>query len=238
MMSKTNKIKRKTTGFDIVYRVVTAIMAVATLPLAYFLKMIFIVIKHEEISSILNLITGEEDPGGTYFEFAIADIFDSSSTLSFFIGDDAAENFDLSTIWGNQYLRAVLFAVIFFIIALVIAFVIFGFAAFSNKIKVIAALSGGGMLMMLASWISFTSFFANPITSGEVSISEVFDVSGAIANIAIGFIDVATIKLEGAFFGVLFMLLGILIWSISVMIVNADDEKQKAEKAMAKAKNK
>ncbi len=234
-MSKT-KIKRKTTGFDILYRMVTAIMAVATLPLAYFLKMVFIVIKHEEISSLLSAITGEEDPGGTYFEFAVADIFDSSSSLSLFIGDGAIENIDLGALWGNQYLRAALFAVIFFVIALVIALVIFGFAVFSNKIKVITGLSVGGLLAMAASWISFTSFFASPITSGAVSIRDVFGISGAIANIAIGFIDVTTIKLEGAFFGVLFMLLGILIWSVSVMIVNASDEKEKAQKAMARAK--
>ncbi len=235
-MSKTNKIKRKTTGFDVVYRVVTAVMALATLPIAYFMKLIFIVIKHEEISTLLNTLTGEEDPGGTYFEYAIADIFDPSSSLSFIIGDSPTENLDFGALWGNQYLRAVLFAVIFFVIALVIALVIFGFAVFSNKVKVITALSGGGVIAMLASWISFASFFANPITSGAVSISDVFDISGTIANIAIGFIDVTTIKLEGAFFGVLFMLLGILIWSVSVMIVNASDEKEKAQKAMARAK--
>ena len=39
-MSKTKKIKQKTTGFDILYRVVTALMAVATFPFAYFSKMI------------------------------------------------------------------------------------------------------------------------------------------------------------------------------------------------------
>ena len=236
-MSK-NKIKRKTTGFDILYRVVTAIMAVAMFPLTYFAKMIFIVVMHEDLSSLISSITGEEDPGGTYFEWGIADFFDPSSSLSLFINGDSEKSLDLNMIWENQYLRAVLFAVIFFAIALVIALVILGFAIFSNKIKAIASLSGGGILAMAASWISFTSFFANPITSGEVELGKVLNISGMIANLALGFVEITTIKLEGAFFWVLFLMAAILIWSVSVHIVNVSDEKEKAQKAMAKARNK
>ncbi len=236
-MSK-NKIKRKTTGFDILYRVVTVIMAVAMFPLAYFSKLIFIVVMHEDLSSLLSAISGEEDPGGTYLEWAIADIFDPSSSLSLFINEDTSENLQLSMLWESPYLRAVLFAAIFFALALVLALVILGFAIFSNKVKVITGLSAGGLLAMAASWISFTSFFANPITSGETALSEVFDITGIIANIALGFVEVTTIKLEGAFFWVLFLMLGIFVWSVSVMIVNAGDEKEKAEKAMAKARKK
>ncbi len=236
-MSK-NKIKRKTTGFDILYRVVTAIMAVAMFPLTYFAKMIFIVVMHQDLSSIISSITGEEDPGGTYFEWGIADIFDPSSSLSLFINEDSEKSLDLNMIWENQYLRAVLFAVIFFAIALIIALVILGFAIFSNKIKVIAGLSGGGILAMAASWISFTCFFATPITSGEIELGQALNISGLFANLALGFVEFTTIKLEGAFFWVLFLMVAILIWSVSVYIVNVSDEKEKAQKAMEKARNK
>ncbi len=234
-MSKT-KIKRKTTGFDIIYRVVTAAMAVAIFPLAYFAKMLFVVVKHEELSGILNLFTETEDPGGTYFEFAIADVFDSNSTVNMLLKMNDGEGFSFSAIWENEYLRAVLFTAIFFAIALVIALVILGFAIFSNKQKVIACLSVGGLLAMAASFISFTTFFANPITSGEVSIGKVFELSGFVVNLALGFFDITTIQLEGAFFWVAFLLLGILIWSVSVIIVNASDEKEKQLKKMEQAR--
>lgn len=236
-MSK-NKIKRKTTGFDILYRVITAIMAVVMFPLAYFSKMIFIVVKHEELSSALNTLLGGDDPGGTYFEWGFSDIFSSSSSLSWFLDEDSMSEFQISTLWENEYLRAVLIAVIFFAIALVISLVILGFAIFSNKIKVIAGLSIGGIITMAASWISFTNFFANPIVSGDVELRDVLNITGTIANIALSFIDITTIKLEGAFFWVLFLMVAILIWSIAVMIVNAGDEKEKAQQAMARAKNK
>ena len=235
-MSKTNKIKRKTTGFDIVYRVVTAIMAAAMIPFALLSKMIFIVVMHEEVSSVLNALLGTDDPSGTYFEWGFLDLFDSSSSLSLFIDEDSFSDFQFSTVWDNVYLRAVFIALVFFAIALVISLVILGFAVFSNKIKVITGLSVGGLLAMGASWIAFTNFFARPLTSGEISLREVFDGMGAIASLAVGLIDITTVRLMSAFYGVFFLMLGILIWSVSVMIVNASDEKEKAQKAMARAK--
>lgn len=234
-MSKT-KIKRKTTGFDILYRVVTAIMAVAMIPVALLSKMVFIVVMHEEVSEVLNTLLGTDDPGGTFVEWGFTDLFDSSSSLSLFFDADSVSEFQFSTVWDNVYLRAAFIALVFFVIALVISLVILGFAIFSNKIKVITGLSVGGLLAMAASWISFTNFFARPLTSGDITLREIFDGMGIVASLAVGLIDITTVRLVGAFYGVFFLMLAILIWSVSVMIVNADDEKAKAEKAMARAK--
>lgn len=237
-MSKTNTIKRKTTGFDIVYRVITAVMAVAMFPLAYFSKLLFVVVMHEEVSSLLQLFGETNDPGGTYFEWSIADFFDSSSTIRTLLNFGDGEGLSLSAIWGNEYLRAVLFAVIFFVITLVIAVVILGFAIFSNKAKIVTWLSGTGFLTMIASFISFNSFFANPIVSGAASLRDVFAINGTFANLALAFVDITSIKLEGAFFYVMFLMLGIFIWAGAVLFVNASDEKEKAEKAMERANKK
>lgn len=233
-MSKTNRIKRKTTGFDIFYRVVTAIMAIAVFPLAYFQKIVFIVIMHEDISALVDKITNAEssDPGGTYIEWAIADVFNTSSTLHSLINNsDGAITFN--SVWENQYLRAVLFSAIFFALTLILALVILGFAIFSNKVKAIIGLSSGGILCMLASWISFSNFFSNPITNDIVPLGEALNIKGVIINLLLGLVDVTTIKLEGAFFSVFFLMLGILIWSVSVLVVNNSEEKEKAMKTAA-----
>lgn len=236
-MSKTKKIKQKTTGFDIVYRVVTAIMAIAAFPLAYFSKMILIVIMHEEVSNIINNLTGSEDPGGTYAEWSIADIFDSSSTLHMILNLGEGNSLSISTIWDNVYLRAVLIAAIFFAITLVLALIILFFAIFSNKSKVIIGLSASGVLSMIVSFVSFTQFFANPIINGDVSLANILNINGIIANLALGLINITTIKLEGAFFWVFFLMLGILVWSIAVLVVNKSEEKEKAMKAAARKNN-
>lgn len=236
-MSKTNKLKQKTTGFDILYRVITAVLVVAMFPLAYFQKMIFIVVMHKEASTLIDKLFGAEtaDPGGTYFEWSISDLFNPMSSLHSIINTKDEITFNLSVFWENPYLRAVLFAVVFFALTLVIALVILGFAVFSNKTKIITILSASGVASMLASWISFSMFFAEPITSNAVSIGEVLNIGGVITNLLLGFFDITTIKLESAFFSVLFLMLGILIWSVSVYIVNKSDEKEKAMKKAEKA---
>lgn len=233
-MSKTNKIKQKTTGFDILYRVVTALMAIATFPFAYFSKMILIIIMHEEVSNIINNLTGSEDPGGTYVEWSIADIFDSSSTLHMLLNLGEGNSLSISTIWDNVYLRAVLIAAIFFAITLVLALIILFFAIFSNKLKVIIGLSATGILSMFIAFISFTNFFANPIINGDASLANVFNISGIITNLALSFIDITTIKLDGAFWGVMFIMIGICVWSVSVLLVNKSEEKEKAMKEAAR----
>lgn len=233
-MSKTNKIKQKTTGFDILYRVVTALMAIATFPFAYFSKMILIIIMHEEVSNIINNLTGSEDPGGTHVEWSIADIFDSSSTLHMLLNLGEGNSLSISTIWDNVYLRAVLIAAIFFAITLVLALIILFFAIFSNKLKVIIGLSATGILSMFIAFISFTNFFANPIINGDASLANVFNISGIITNLALSFIDITTIKLDGAFWGVMFIMIGICVWSVSVLLVNKSEEKEKAMKEAAR----
>lgn len=235
-MSKTKKLKQKTTAFDIVYRVVTALMAALSFPLAFFNNMIFIVIMHEDVSILLDKLLGAEtsDPGGTYLEWSIADIFRSSSSLNLLINSADTETFSISSLWDNVLLRAVLFAVIFFTIALVLALIIFFFALFSNKIKVIIGLSLGGFIATIVSFISFTVFFANPITSDKISLGAALNIKGFLQNILLNFVDVTVIKLDGAFFSVMFLMLGILIWSVSVLIVNKGEEKEKAMKEAAR----
>ncbi len=238
-MNKTKTLKRKTTAFDVVYRIVTALMAVAMFPLAYFSKMLFIIVMHKDLSSLLNTLLGseEQDPGGTYFEWAIADVFNPNSSLALFVNEDNFKDFDFSAVWENEYTRALFFAVVFFALTLVLGIVILGFAVFSNKTKVIACLSASGIVSMIISLVVFNMLFASPITSGQVSIGEALNISGLIANLAFGLVNVTTIKLEGGFFWVLFLMIAILIWSVSVQIVKTSDEKEKAEKAMQRARS-
>ena len=105
--------------------------------------------------------------------------------------------------------------------------VIIGFALFSNKVKVIAALSGSGLACTIASYISFTQFFAKPLINGEITLSQLFNVQNTIVNMVLNLAgDVTVFRLEGAFFSVLFLLLAVFIWSVAVVIVNKSEEKE------------
>lgn len=235
-MSKTNTIKRKTTGFDIVYRVITAAMAVAMYPIFYFANLLTFEIVHEDISNLLNYFRDEATLEVTYESISLAELPEWVNMFSSFTSED----FNFSTaILQNELYRPVIVAVVFIAIALVLGLVILGFAIFSNKTKVIVALSGAGFLSTLAAFISFDGFFAERLIAGEITLAQLFNVDGIITTLIMSFLgDVTVFTLDTAFYAVMLLMLGICAWSVSVMIVNVSDEKEKAEKAMERARKK
>lgn len=230
-MSKTNKIKQKTTGFDILYRVVTAIACVVMYPIFYFANIFSFAIAHTDISDLINKFTEESTLQVTEESISLASL---SEWIELFSGFTNGEFDFKSGILQNALYRPVVVAAVFIAIALVLGLVILGFAIFSNKVKVITALSGAGFLSTIAAYIAF-SFFANPLLSGEVTISDLLNITGIIGTAIISFLgEVYVCTLDTAFFGVMFIMLGICAWSVSVFIVNKSEEKEKAMKEAAR----
>lgn len=232
-MSKTKKLKQKTTGFDILYRVVTAIACVAAFPVFYFLDLIHILIAHTDISDLLNKFTENNTLHATEESISLAELPKWINTFSGFSNGE----FDFkASILQNELFRPLVVASVFVIIALILCLVILGFAIFSNKVKVILGISGAGFLCTIAAYVSF-NMFASPLMAGEITLSQVLNIDGIISSAIIGFLgDVASFTLDGAFWGLMFILLGICVWSVSVLLVNISEEKEKAIKAAEKAK--
>lgn len=230
-MSKTNKIKQKTTGFDILYRVVTAIACLAIYPVFYFADLVHILITHKEISDLLDKLNNEGNLHATEESISLSELSQWIDMFSSFTNSE----FDFQkSILQNELYRPLVVAAVFIIIALVLGLVILGFAIFSNKIKVIIGLSGAGFLSTVAAYISFSAL-SNPLIAGEISLSELLNIDGVIATAVIGFLgEVASFTLDGAFWGLMFIMLGICAWSVSVFLVNKSDEKEKAMKEAAK----
>ena len=238
-MSKTKSLKQKTTGFDIMYRVITAILAVAMFPAVYFADLFTFEIAHTSISNLLGGLTANEEGmnGTLHTTYDSISLHELPQWIDMFSGF-TNEDFDFkASVLQNALYRPVVVAVVFLALALVIGLVILGFAIFSNKIKVITALSASGFLCTLASYISFTGFFAEKVLAGDITISQLFNMNGIISSAIASLIgEVILFTLDGAFFAVMFLLLGICAWSVSVMIVNASEEKEKQMKAAAKKK--
>ena len=237
-MSKTKSLKQKTTGFDILYRVVTAILAIAMFPSVYFADIFTFEIDHTSISNLLGglQLNGEEGMNGTlHTTYDSLSLHELPKWIDMFSGF-TNEDFDFkASVLQNALYRPVIVAVVFLALALVIGLVILGFAIFSNKIKVITALSASGFLCTLASYISFTGFFAEKVLAGDITLSQLFNMNGIITSAIASLIgEVILLTLDAAFFAVMFLLLGICMWSICVWIVNASDEKEKQMKAAAK----
>ena len=230
-MSKTNKIKQKTTGFDILYRVVTAIACLAIYPVFYFADLVHILITHKEISDLLDKLNNEGNLHATEESISLSELSQWIDMFSSFTNSE----FDFQkSILQNELYRPLVVAAVFIIIALVLGLVILGFAIFSNKIKVIIGLSGAGFLSTIAAYIAF-GFFANPLVAGETTLSQILNMDGIIASAIIGFLgEVVSFTLDGAFWGLVFIMLGICVWSISVLLVNKSEEKEKAMKEAAR----
>lgn len=235
-MSKTKSLKNKTTGFDIVYRVVTAILAVAIYPLFYFLDLLYIQMDHKAIADLWGQITENSKPelGITYEYLSLSKSSELVDLIKTFMGDESA-SFDLLR---HAVYRPLIAAIVFLAIALVIGLVILGFAIFSNKVKVVACLSAGGFLSSVISFFCFSEGFAAPIIDGRVQLAELFgqSASGGVSFVLQMVGDITYLSLQGAFFAVLFIMLAILIWSGSVLLVNISDEKEHTAKKAAKAR--
>lgn len=247
---KTNKKKRKQTGFDIMYRVVTAVLAAAVFPIVYFMNLIYYALDWSSVINILNnvkdILNSENILEGFqnllspstekvteisdgYICFAKWDEF-SSIINSFSSGEINYKDLLLH----NAEVRPLVISLALFAVVIVLALVIFIVAVASNKPKTVAALSGTGVFLGIVSDIVFVIGFANPIVNGDKTLSEIFNISNAIGSIfanALG--KVVELRYDNAFFTVLFLMGAILIWSVAVIIVNSDD---KAEKALREAK--
>jgi hypothetical protein len=209
-------------------------------PAVYFADIFTFEIAHTGISNLLGglNLNGEEGMSGTlHTTYDSLSLHELPQWIEMFSGF-TNEDFDFkASVLQNALYRPVIVAVVFLALALVIGLVILGFAIFSNKIKVITALSASGFLCTLASYISFTGFFAEKVLAGDVTISQLFNMDGIITSAIANLVgEVILFTLDGAFFAVMFLLLGICAWSISVMIVNYSDEKEKQMKKAAKSK--
>lgn len=234
-MSKTKKIKRKTTSFDIVYRVVTAVMATLIYPLFYFLNLLYIEVAHKGIADLIGSITQNKNPNLeiTYQHISLSKLGELFGLVKDFVGEDTSISVD---ILKNSLYRPALVAVGFLAAALVLGLVILGFAVFSNKVKVITGLSVAGFVCTVVSFFCFSEGFAAPIISGETSLPALFgNADSGILQLVFSLVgEVTAFNLEGAFFAVMFLMLGIAVWSISVMVVNISDEKEKKAKKLAR----
>ncbi len=234
-MSKTNKIKQKTTGFDIVYRVVTAVMAILMFPLFFFLDIIYIQVDHKTIADIWGSITQNATPdlGTTYELLSITDLFKWADMFSGFQTEESTFTFN------NPHLYPLYVAIGFVALALILSLVILGFAIFSNKVKVITGLSAAGFVCTAVSFFCFSEGFAAPIIDGKVTISQLLGPDGnSFLDLILGFVgNISFLNLESGFFAVFFLMLGILIWSIAVLVVNKSEEKEKAMKEAARRRN-
>lgn len=250
------KEKKKASGFDIMYRAVTAVLAAAVLPVAYFMNLIYYALDWTNAIKLINNIkdiVGSENlleglknlfmPSSGESAEQVTEITDGTICLAKLdefksLINMASSGKDVSIkemIFNNAGLRPLVISLALFAAVIVLAVVILIISIFKNKPKIIAALSGAGTVLGIVSYIVFVTRFANPLVNGTTTLGSIIGSDSLILQM-LG--KVAEIRYDNAFFTVLFIMIAILVWSLSVIIVNSDDKTEKALRAAKKAERK
>lgn len=255
--AKANKksAKKKSTGFDIMYRVVTAVLAAAAFPAAYFMNLIYYALDWTSAMKIFNnikdIVNSENLLEGLKNLFMpssdateqVTEITDGTICLakldefkSLINMTSSGKDVNLKEmLFNNAQLRPLVISLVLFAAVLVLALVILIISIFKNKPKVVAAIAGAGTVLGIVSNILFVTRFANPLINGTITLGSIIGSNSFVWQL-LG--NVIEIRYENAFYTVLFIMIAILIWSLSVIIVSADDKSEKALKAAKKAERK
>ena len=210
----------------IVFRIVTAALALCVIPAAYFLSFLKF-----GISAVVMNIADDIS-----ISRAVSALTDETSPLNGLFSGSG--NFFENELMQSLMPAAISFLV-FFAIAIVLSLVIFFFAVFSNKRLVMTCLGGGGVLAMIAAYISFGRFAA-PLLDGSISLGNLISTKdlSAIFSIAVQFlgsaIKVEILQLTSATMIMTLIFAVIVIWGLAYILT--EDESEKKQRKLNKAK--
>lgn len=212
----------------IVFRIVSAALALCVIPAAYFLSFL----KFGFSAVLINI--GDD----VSISEAVTAFTDETSPLNgFFSGSGGGIFFENE--WVQSLMPAAISFLVFFAIAIILSLVIFFFSVFSNKRLVITCLGGGGILAMIGAYISFGRFAA-PLLDGTVQLSSLFNTADLSALMSIGVqllgsaIGVEMLQLTSATLIMTLIFAAIVIWGLAYILT--EDESEKLQRKLKKAK--
>ncbi len=234
---KTPKLKRKTTGLDVVSRIITCGLAVAIPAAAYFLSIIYYEFQSTAIALLSKFVGGEENDDGITYGYITIKGFVKDFWPTIASSKDGKE----SELWtALEPLHNAIYATgIIFAITLVIAVVIFFTACFSNSNKLPLIFSVLGLCSTAGLAIAFRAVTA-PIVDGSFPLTDTLGSTlfgglfggayimsllgtllGSLSELIIKF---NVINLSTAWVTMIVCYLLILIWHGAMLLVNLGDK--------------
>ena len=193
----------------IVYKAVSALLALAVLPIMFFQPLIrivfsppnFLVEEKTSIKEAVDLFTGDGLFAGPFGqgEYTMTDEL-------------------------RELMPALITTAVFLVISVLMAVVIFFFSILTAKKKLITILGGTGLLTTIAAFIAFSNA-VSPIVSGEIRISQLFN-RGIIASIITSFVNIELIQLSSAAILMALLFTAIVVWGICFIMPDIGDEKK------------
>lgn len=221
--AKKNKVPK-----DILYRLVMAILAACVPVAAYFCEYIYLVLESDIFKFFAQLQGNTEDTGATSFSLSIRRV------VTEFMPSFEGKSEGLSTAWQTlePIHAALICTAVFFVLAILLAVVIFFFSVFSRKKTVPLCIALGGVLSMIALYISFNAA-ATPMLDGTMSLSAFFNTS-VVASLLAGLNSFSTIRLSTGYFVMLFLFIAMALWAGANKLITLGEKPQTTAKSAEK----
>lgn len=226
------------------YRAVNALLAIAILPIAFFVKMFYVCIgTSDDMGDLMSTISGLINVDSSYTSVGLEESFSIKDLIDVFTGKHYAYDLSDSTgtfIWPSEALEPidgrVNATVVLFVVTIVIALFIFFWSIFSNKrLPVLfASVAGAGTTIgMIACFNSAAAW----LTSGAIKITDLFPASTSsslLGSIGAYFLDsmlvIAELKFDGFHLAFLIVFIALIAWTASFYLVELGDESEKKVK--------
>lgn len=215
----------------IAYRIVTPIIAVASIVLGIFLKMFYFVIgsENEQIGSIVNLVSQLSNGKiSTTYEFSVFEMLKMLATASPKT-EDAKSLQEIAA----PIIPGIIAFFVFFAIAALVCVAIAAISAALNDSKkkrhTVIGLSAVGIVILFICIIISNSVFTK-IMNGDVSISELVGLfsDNAIATLATAILTITEATLSAGFYAMFGIFMFIIIWTIFAgMLIKTPIQKSK-----------
>lgn len=197
-----------------VYKAVTAILAIASIPVTIFLEFFFIqastslidvgIEESFSLKRLYDIFVAKTDPFAVFFQ-----------GTSYFEWPEAL----------NPLVPWLIAAAVFLALALITAIFICVWSICSNKRIVNIIASGAGILFVILMSVFFGKA-ASFLTLGTINIVEAIAGSGLIASLIGSVVNVDTLVLGGFKNALIILFAVIIIWTLSFILIDLGDEKE------------
>lgn len=223
-MAKEKQMKQNKGPKDILYRAVMAILAVCVPIAAYFCEYIYTVLESDIFKWMAQLSGNTTDTGATESVWSI------NRFVQKLLPKLGESDGDATAVWEalEPIQTALICVAVFFILAIVLAIVIFFFSVFSKKKTVPLCIALGGVLSMIALYISFNAATA-PMLDGTMSLAAFFNTS-FITSFLAGLNSFSVIRLTTGYFVMLFLFIAMVLWAGANKLIELGDKPPKAAK--------
>lgn len=215
------------------YKIVTPILALASVVLGFFLKMFYFTVgsADQQINGLLGALTQLSDKINTTFEYSLFELIKMAVKAE----PQTGENAKTFTEIAQPVLGHFISFLVFFVLALFVmlaAGIVSTLKDSKKKRYTVLGLCGGGIVLLFVCILISNAAFAK-IMNGDVNLTELVQLlsESAVAALATAILSVTRASLSAGFYSVFGIFIVIMLWTVLTnMLISTPIQKRKTYK--------